>query len=371
MLETNVHLQILKLLKTKFQDKESPYAFRALACLGWMNAKGQKDLQSLDFANLLIKSIRTFSESVSFITEACYALCGVFDGNKAETEKICAESVAGEKLILDILLDAVKKNPVNSRLAAKVSLALGSMSFANGVSKQILQDKTIQRWKTLISVYKTHRQDEETLTWVSYAIANNLQMIPKNERAEVLSEFKELVPLVWSDVEHIRSNDQAEFFMPLFANLMGLPEMMKRFVDEPSNFQMIFDTCSRFKVETKYLLILCPVALRSNSTPASHICFDYVRSFILHGGGFAHLSKLARDQKFCGGVVDCLERYAFFQNDMPKVSAVLRQNFPMIYKIIQGTWCSSFLVQLLLILTCIAYISLRTSLISLECLRNT
>ena len=88
LLEANVHVEILNLLKTQFQGKESPFAFRALACLGWMNEKGQADLNSLGFSNVLVKCIRTFSESATFITEASYALCGVFDGNKEETKNI-------------------------------------------------------------------------------------------------------------------------------------------------------------------------------------------------------------------------------------------------------------------------------------------
>ena len=133
-----MHVEILNLLKTQFQGKESPFAFRALACLGWMNEKGQADLNSLGFSNVLVKCIRTFSESATFITEASYALCGVFDANKEETKNICAESPTGEKLVLDILLDAVNKNPENARLAAKVSLAVGSMALAKEVPEQVL-----------------------------------------------------------------------------------------------------------------------------------------------------------------------------------------------------------------------------------------
>ena len=258
-------MEILSLLKNNFPDKESPYAFRALACLSWMNEKAQNDLRSCDFLNVLVKSIRKFRENATFITEASYALCGCFDGHREDTAKICEESTK-DKLILDILLDAVNKDPENENLASKVCLAVGSLAFSGVCHKQLFEEKQY-RWKTLISVYKMHRKHAETMMWVSFAISNNLNMWEKSERLQKVEKFSDLTTYLWSDLHLLSSHDQTCYFMNLMSHLIGLPVMLKKLVDEPSSFEAVFEVCCQFKCEAKYLKTIVPFQLRITSTP--------------------------------------------------------------------------------------------------------
>jgi hypothetical protein len=206
LLKTNIHVEILDVLKRKYGDKECPYAYRALGCLCWMNEDAGKKIRESGFIQILDKSIRQFSDSASLISEAGFALCGCCDGNQESVEKFNAERSDGEKRGMDIFLDAVKKHPKNAELAANICLSIGTMADDLNNAKLLLMDDKAKRWKTLISVFKNYRNHVDAITWCSYAIMNSMSQIPvAAERSKCIRHFVELVPDMWTVIHDLKS----------------------------------------------------------------------------------------------------------------------------------------------------------------------
>jgi len=139
--------------------------------------------------------------------------------------------------------------------------------------------------------------------------------------------------------------DQTYFFLGMLEYLIELPELMERFVEAPSTFQTLYERCSRYGREGRFFRLVLSEPFKTQTTSHNHICFKYMNSFALQGGGLANMMRSARlrsmennNMYFYTTVSYLFERMAYWSyrvTTLSKLRTILKDHFSSIFKILR------------------------------------